>query len=61
MPGHNILKYLYDIVEAGERIKSFVLGKDFDHFQNDILLQSGVERQFEIIGLISSWKPPYQS
>ena len=50
MPGHNIQKYLYDIVEAGERITSFVSGKNFDQYRNDILLQSGVERQFEIIG-----------
>lgn len=50
MSGHNILKYLFDIVEAGERITSFVSGKDFDQYQKDILLQSGVERQFEIIG-----------
>ena len=50
MSGHNIQKYLFDIVEAGERIMSFVSGKDFDQYQKDILLQSGVERQFEIIG-----------
>ena len=28
----------------------FVEGKDFDDYTNDLLLKSGVERQFEIVG-----------
>lgn len=44
MPGHSTQKYLFDIIEAGERICSFVSGKEFDQYTNDVLLQSAVER-----------------
>jgi len=43
-------KLLFDMRNAAERIGRFVDGKTFDDFQNDELLRSGVERQFEIIG-----------
>lgn len=50
MPEPKVLKFIFDIVEAGDRIVSFVSGKNFEDYEQDLLLQSGVERQFEIIG-----------
>lgn len=50
MPKHDSLKYLYDIVVAGERIVTFIADKSFEEYKKDLLLQSGVERQFGIIG-----------
>ena len=44
------LKYLFDISAAAERILRFVHGKNEDDYLADELLQSAVERQFEIIG-----------
>ena len=44
------LKYLYDINAAAEKILRFVHGKSEDDYLADELLQSAVERQFEIIG-----------
>jgi uncharacterized protein with HEPN domain len=43
-------KYLWDASQAVERINRFVTGKTLEAYQNDDLLRSAVERQFEIIG-----------
>ena len=43
-------KRLLDAVNACEAIAEFVAGKDFTVYENDRLLRSAVERQFEIIG-----------
>jgi uncharacterized protein with HEPN domain len=43
-------KLLYDMKNAADRLTRFVAGKTLDHFRNDELLRSAVERQFEIIG-----------
>ena len=43
-------KLLWDMREAARRIESFTAGKSLTDYQNDELLRSGVERQFEIIG-----------
>ena len=48
--GDDILKHLYDIKEAASEIRQFVEGKTFQNYDEDELLQSGVERKFEIIG-----------
>jgi uncharacterized protein with HEPN domain len=45
-----ILKHLYDINDAALAIKRFIEGKTFDDYRGDALLQSGVERKFEIVG-----------
>ena len=46
----NILKHLYDIKEAALSISRFIKGKSFSDYETDELLQSAVERKFEIIG-----------
>lgn len=47
---HRPEKLLQDAVDAAEAIRSFLAGKTLDDFRRDLLLRSGVERQFEIIG-----------
>lgn len=42
--------YLWDIREAALRIREFVVGYDFARYVGSELIQSAVERQFEIIG-----------
>ncbi len=42
--------YLWDIREAALRIREFVVGYDFAKYTRTELVQSAVERQFEIIG-----------
>lgn len=44
------LKYLYDIKIAAEKIQRFTQSKGESDYLADELLQSGTERQFEIIG-----------
>ena len=43
-------KRLLDVAAACEAIGQFVSGKDFAAYEQDHLLRSAVERQFEIIG-----------
>jgi uncharacterized protein with HEPN domain len=45
-----IKKYLYDISEACDLIIKFTNGLKFDDYCKDRMIQSAVERQFEIIG-----------
>jgi uncharacterized protein with HEPN domain len=45
-----VRKYLYDMQQACERIAAFVPGKTASDYRNDVMLQSAVERQFQIIG-----------
>ncbi|MGH8200999.1 MAG: HepT-like ribonuclease domain-containing protein [Steroidobacteraceae bacterium] len=42
--------YLWDVREAALRIREFVVGYDFVRYTSSELVQSAVERQFEIIG-----------
>lgn len=41
---------LWDLVTAARRIQGFVAGKSWEDYDGDLLLRSGVERQFEIAG-----------
>ncbi len=41
---------LWDAATAVRRIQGFVVAKSWDDYSNDLLLRSGVERQFEIAG-----------
>jgi uncharacterized protein with HEPN domain len=43
-------KYLFDIKQAADLLADFTRGKSFSDFQDDPMLRSAVERQFEIIG-----------
>ncbi len=45
-----IAKLLLDMKNAVERIERYVRGKAFVDYQNDDMLRSAVERQFEILG-----------
>ncbi|HOQ05285.1 MAG TPA: DUF86 domain-containing protein [Anaerohalosphaeraceae bacterium] len=45
-----VRKYLCDIEKACEAILLFVCGRTLEDYEKDLLLQSGVERQFIIIG-----------
>jgi uncharacterized protein with HEPN domain len=43
-------KYLYDIRRALDLIENFTVGRTFADYEDDVLLRSGVERQFAIAG-----------
>ena len=42
--------FLWDVHESALRIREFVVGHDFEAFSASVLLQSAIERPFEIIG-----------
>lgn len=50
MANRDVKKLFFDIQEAADLISSFVHGKSFKDYQDDKMLQSAVERQFEIVG-----------
>lgn len=43
-------KYLFDIKQAADLLADFTRAKSFAIYQQDPMLRSAVERQFEIIG-----------
>ena len=44
------LALVYDALQAARHVPSFLKGRSFAEYDADKLLQSAVERQFEIIG-----------
>jgi uncharacterized protein with HEPN domain len=42
--------WLLDMLTAARAVVSFVAGKSFQQYEEDLLLRSAVERQIEIIG-----------
>ena len=42
--------YLWDVLRSAQHLVDFSRGKSFKDYQRDVLLKSGIERQFEIIG-----------
>ena len=42
--------FLWDVNDAASRIREFVVGHNFETFTASVLVQSAVERQFEVIG-----------
>ena len=46
-----IRKNLVDILQSAEEIKAFVCEMDFKAYQNSLVTQRAVERDFEIIGV----------
>ncbi|MDA0350521.1 MAG: DUF86 domain-containing protein [Verrucomicrobia bacterium] len=45
-----VAKWLFDALQASKHIRNFVKGKSYEDYRSDVLLMSGVERQFEVIG-----------
>ena len=50
MRPRDVRVYLHDIVTAAAAIASFTAGRSLRDYQNDLMLRSAVERQFEILG-----------
>jgi hypothetical protein len=42
--------FVWDARQAIGHLRTFVHGRTWDDYEGDVLLRSGVERQFEIIG-----------
>ncbi|MBN2147338.1 MAG: DUF86 domain-containing protein [Anaerolineales bacterium] len=49
-PEERIFAYLWDMREAARLITQFLQGVTFARFESDVMMQSAVERQLEIIG-----------
>ena len=43
-------KYLYDVCQACKTLLDFIQDKSLQHYDADLLLRSGVERQLMIVG-----------
>ena len=43
-------KYLWDAREAARTVLTFVQGRAWEEYRQDVLLRSAVERQLEIVG-----------
>ena len=45
-----VKKYIYDVLQAAEKVSRFIDNKNFNDYKSDDLLKSGIERQFEVMG-----------
>ena len=43
-------QFLYDVARAAEAIRQFTHGRTLQDYEDDLMLRSACERQFEIIG-----------
>ena len=50
MPLRNPKKYLYDIVNCSEFVLQLTKDKTVDHYKNDRVFRSALERELQIIG-----------
>jgi len=50
MKRREVKKYLFDVDQACDLIRQFTKGVTFSQYTADPMIQSAVERQFEIIG-----------
>ena len=50
MPLRNLKGYLWDVVEACQKIQNYTKEKTFENYQADDLLRSAVERQLTVAG-----------
>ena len=49
-PSNRDAGYLWDMLQAAHRIQTFTAGMSNDNYLTNVLVQSAVERQFEILG-----------
>lgn len=42
--------YVWDMLQAAKRVREFAEGQTFQHFLDDTMRRSAIERQIEIIG-----------
>ena len=49
-PNKDDLAYVWDMIESGKAVQSFVKGRYYSEYVKDNFLRSAVERQIEIIG-----------
>lgn len=47
---YEVEKHLYDIRNAVRLLRDFTSGRSFVDYQNNVMLQAAVERQFGIVG-----------
>lgn len=50
MPERDYRLYLFDILDSGQAIQSYVDNLDFEHFHQDRMRFAAVIREFEVIG-----------
>jgi len=50
MPERDNRLYLFDILDSGQAIQSYVDNLDFEHFHKDRMRFAAVIREFEVIG-----------
>jgi uncharacterized protein with HEPN domain len=50
LPNQREIGYLWDMLQAARRLQQFTANLGYDEYLDSTLVQSAVERQFEIIG-----------
>lgn len=47
---HDLRKYLFDIVDRCDALRSYVTGRTFADYESDRMFRSAVERELEVLG-----------